>query len=219
MPYPSIIVRRSILILSLAGALTLGLLSAFRVNLANPKPGRLDRMTGWQPISGRWNEHAGVLSNSNYGRGDMLIAQHSRNSNYRISSDIRFDLLFPETHYGDAGLVIRTSNPEQGVDSYQGYYAGLRPAEGTVVLGRASYDWHLLQVVHLSTPVSVGLWYRLELAAYGCTLTVTVTPENGGTPTHLDYQDNDCLTDGVAGLRSFYAQASWQNVKLTSFPP
>jgi hypothetical protein len=92
-------------------------------------------MHGWQPIGGRWSEHDGVFSNATYGRGDMLIAQHSDGSNYTISADIRFDLLFPETHYGDAGLVIRTTNPEPGVDSYQGYYAGLRPDQQAIVLG------------------------------------------------------------------------------------
>ena len=138
-------------------------------------------MQGWQPIGGRWSEHEGVFSNATYGRGDMLIAQHSEGSNYTVSADIRFDLLFPETHYGDAGLVIRTTNPEQGVDSYQGYYAGIRPDQQTLVLGRASYDWHQLKTSALASPVWVGEWYHLALSAQGCQLTVTVTPQNGRT--------------------------------------
>jgi hypothetical protein len=100
------------------------------------------------------------------------------------------------------------------VDSYQGYYAGLRPDEQTVVLGRASYDWHQLENVKLAAPVSVGSWYHLELSAQGCKLTVTVTPEGNGLPTRIEHQDNQCLKEGVAGLRSFYAQASWRNVKI-----
>lgn len=174
-----------------------------------------ETMRGWKPISGRWSEQGGVFSNPNYGRGDMLIATHSQGRDYRISAAIRFDLLFPETQYGDAGLVIRTTDPEQGVDSYQGYYAGLRPVEQTVVLGRASYDWRPLEVIKLASPVSVGGWYRLEISAHGCRLMVTATPEDNGPATHIDYQDEHCLTDGVAGLRSFYAQASWRDVKIT----
>jgi hypothetical protein len=177
---------------------------------------RYESMDGWQRISGRWTGQAGVFTNSNYGRGDMLIAQHSQGANYRIAADVRFDLLFPETHYGDAGLVIRTTDPQQGVDSYQGYYAGLRPDNQTVVLGRASFDWHQLASSPLATPVAVGSWYRIELSAQGCKLIVTVTPVDHRPPTLINYVDDHCLASGVAGLRSFYAQASWRNIKISA---
>jgi len=207
--------RWSIIAIIGAAALAAGVLLYWRVQSERTNGHRYESMDGWQPISGRWTAHAGVFTNSNYGRGDMLIAQRSQGTNYRIAADVRFDLLFPETHYGDAGLVIRTTDPEQGVDSYQGYYAGLRPDNQTVVLGRASYDWHQLQTAPLASPISVGSWYRIELAAQACKLTVTVTPEDRRAATHLDYVDDHCLTKGVAGLRSFYAQASWRNIKVT----
>jgi hypothetical protein len=205
---------RLIIFAVLGTALIGGLFVASRLSSKQPDGNPYDNMHGWQSISGRWAEHAGVFSNPNYGRGDMLIAQRSQGANYRISADIRFDLLFPDTHYGDAGLVIRTTDPEQGVDSYQGYYAGIRPDEQTVVLGRASYDWRQLKAARLVAPVSVGSWYRLEISAHGCALTVTVIPVGGGPTTQIDYQDSNCLTEGAAGLRSFYAQASWRNVKI-----
>lgn len=207
------IVRGLLAAVALATVAT-GSYLAYRLNLGRAEDGRLASISGWEPISGRWSEHEGVLSNSNYGRGDMLIAAHSHGGNYRISGDIRFDLLFPETHYGDAGLVIRTTDPQTGVDSYQGYYAGLRPDSQTVVLGRASYDWHELKATTLSSPIAVGSWYHLELVANGCNLTVIAAPAENGSATRIDYQDAHCLQDGVAGLRSFYTQASWRNVKI-----
>jgi hypothetical protein len=147
----------------------------------------------------------------------MLIAQHSEGTNYRVSADIRFDLFFSETHRGDAGLVIRASDPEQGVDSYQGYYAGLAPDAQVLILGRASYDWNPLEIVKLATPILNGAWYHLELAAQGCRLEVTATPDGNRPATHIDHQDNHCLTEGVAGLRSFYTQTSWRNVKIVPY--
>ena len=171
-------------------------------------------MRDWKPISGKWGEHAGIISNRNYGRGDMLIAQRSKGGDYRISADVRFDLLLPETEYGDAGLVIRTTDPEQGVDSYQGYYAGIRPNQQTIVLGRASYDWHQLSTATLATPITIGNWYHLVLAVKGCKLTVIATPQDDRSSTRIEYTDDHCLTEGVAGLRSFYTQASWRNVQI-----
>jgi hypothetical protein len=204
-----------IVAVALAAALAAGFFAASRPGSRQSNGTLYENMRGWQQICGRWTEHAGIFSNSNYGRGDMLIAQGSQGANYRIAADIRFDLLFPETHYGDAGLVIRTTDPGQGVDSYQGYYAGVRPDEQTIVLGRASYDWHQLKTAPLATPVSVGSWYHLELSAEGCALTVTLSPVGSGPPSRIDFQDANCLTQGVAGLRAFYVQASWRNVKIT----
>lgn len=175
---------------------------------------RYQTMRGWQQISGRWIESNGVFSNSKYGRGDMLIAQRSEGTDYAISADIRFDLLFPETRYGDAGLVIRTTDPSQGVDSYQGYYAGIRPLDQMLILGRASYEWHQLANKPLAAPVSVGTWYHFEVTARACRLSVTAAPVGPGVPTQLDFEDPQCLRHGVAGLRSFYAQASWRNVRV-----
>ena len=215
MPNVPKIFRKVLLVVLLAAALCAGVIVAYRWRTDQEKD-RYGTMAGWQSIGGRWSEHQGILSNATYGRGDMLIAQHSHGSNYSISADIRFDLLFPETHYGDAGLVIRTTNPEQGVDSYQGYYAGIRPDQQTIVLGRASYDWHQLKNVRLAAPVAVGEWYHIALTARGCQLVVTVTPETGGPKTELLEEDRQCLTSGVAGLRSFYAQASWRNVRVTA---
>ncbi len=169
---------------------------------------------GWRPISGNWTVRSSIISNAHYGRGDMLILERPPGSNYRISADVRFDLLFAETHYGDAGLIIRTSDPQPGVDSYKGYYAGLRPDSQTVVLGRASYDWQLLSETKLVTPISASDWYRLELAAHGCDIEVAAQPPGNRAATYIHYQDQHCLTTGVAGLRSFYTDASWRNVRV-----
>ncbi len=171
-------------------------------------------LNGWRPISGHWTSQANVLSNTNYGRGDMIIAEHSNGSDYGISADVRFDILFPETHYGDAGLVIRATDPEPGVDSYTGYYAGLRPNDQALILGRASHDWRELAAVKLAVPVSTGVWYHIELSTRGCKLSAVVSPSDSLPVTRLDYQDDHCLNRGAAGLRSFYTQASWRNVQI-----
>lgn len=181
----------------------------------NPLDSRSGSIPGWLTICGRWTEHGNVVSNPNYGRGDLLLARDSQGKDYSISADMRFDLLFSDTGFGDAGLIIRARDPEPGVDSYRGYYAGIRPNSQTLVLGRASYSWRTLSEVRLAAPVSTGDWYHLQLSAKGCDLHVVATPADDRSPTTIDYQDAQCLTDGMAGLRSFYTQASWRNVRIT----
>ncbi|HEX3987209.1 MAG TPA: hypothetical protein VHX13_11445 [Acidobacteriaceae bacterium] len=172
---------------------------------------------GWKPISGNWTFHDRIISNAHYGRGDMLIIEHPEGRDSRISADVRFDLLFEETHYGDAGLILRATDPQPGVDSYKGYYAGLRPDSQTLVLGRASYDWHLLQETKLATPVASGTWYHLALAAHGCDLEADARPLGGQPATVIRYTDPHCLVAGVGGLRSFYADASWRDVRVDRY--
>lgn len=202
--------------LSLALLACLGLWLFLRPRFRTMHDGSDNSLAGWQSIAGQWFSHNGVISNAHYGRGDMLIAPRSHGTDYHIAADVRFDFLFAETHYGDAGLVIRTTDPEPGVDSYRGYYVGLRPDGQVLVLGRASYDWRTLAEARVSTPITVGRWYHIELSARGCKLTAVAAPVGGGQPARIEYQDHQCLTDGMAGLRSFYAQASWRNVKISA---
>lgn len=198
---------------ALAGILGLIVTAGGRKRVIDFDPSR----AAWKPISGHWTVHSDLISNAHYGRGDMLVLRRPAGRDYRISADVRFDLLFTETHYGDAGLFIRATDPEPGVDSYKGYYAGLRPDSQTVVLGRASYDWRLLAESKLPEPVSSGEWYHLELAAHGCRIEVLARPVSSAIATHIHFQDPNCLPTGVAGLRSFYAEASWRGVKIDSW--
>ncbi|HUB52790.1 MAG TPA: family 16 glycoside hydrolase [Terracidiphilus sp.] len=209
------VTRTLIVVVTLGGVLAAGTIAYIFNEHYRARHNHYENMSGWQPITGRWSSSSGIITNANYGRGDMLVAVHSDGTNYKIAADVRFDLLFADTHRGDAGIVIRTTDPEPGVDSYEGYYAGLRPDDQSVILGRASFDWHELRVAALASPVAVGSWYHLELAANGCTLNVVATPLGGGRATSITYRDTQCLNSGVAGLRSFYTQASWRNVRIT----
>jgi hypothetical protein len=167
----------------------------------------------WQQIDGRWVEDAGLISVLTYGRGDMEIANDDDWRNYTLDADIRYDLLFPETHYGDVGLGVRISDASQGVDSYKGYYAGLRADDQTIVFGRADYGWQELGNQRLAAPIRMNAWYHMQIAVHGCHFVVIVT-DPAGHITSLTVDDRTCKPTGGVALRSFYAQSSWTNVSL-----
>src|SRR5580700_2538859 len=79
--------------------------------------GKIDE---WTAYDGNWNLVDGSVTNDSDERGAKLIVGSPRWRSYAIDADLQL------IGGGDAGLLLRTSNIERGVDSYDGYYAGLR---------------------------------------------------------------------------------------------
>ena len=167
----------------------------------------------WHAVDGRWTDNNGIISVLTYGRGDMQTAGKEGWTDYTFEADLRYDLLFPETHYGDAGLVVRVSDASEGVDSYRGYYAGLRADDQTLVFGRADFGWRELAEARLQKPIGMGQWYHMGITVQGCAFSITVTDPQSES-TQLRYVDRRCKPVGAVGLRSFYAQSSWRNVNV-----
>ena len=76
------------------------------------------------------------MRNNSDERGAKLITGSPYWSNYSIDADV--SLLGVS---GDAGLIMRSGNEEEGVNAYSGYYAGVRTLENVLVLGRADRSW------------------------------------------------------------------------------
>ncbi len=126
--------------------------------------------------------------------------------NYVIETDIQ---LLGEA--GDAGILIRSSQEETGVDSYHGYFAGLRDLDETLILGRADYGWHEFQTIPIHSGVHTGLWYHMKFLAYECTLVAIATTPNGEIAKAI-LKDPSCLATGRFGLQSYSAGAVWRNL-------
>ena len=90
----------------------------------------------WDAFGGTWDVAERSVRNQSDERGATLLAGSRYWRNYSIEADV---MLLGAN--GDAGLILRSSGEEQGVDAYFGYYAGLRSLDNTLVLGRAEYGW------------------------------------------------------------------------------
>ena len=165
----------------------------------------------WKALGGTWELVDGSMRNDSDERGAKLLTGSSQWSNYSIEADVMLLGLG-----GDAGLLLRTSNEEQGVDAYTGYYAGLRTLDNSLLIGRAGYGWvELNQKLELQTSgVRASQWYHLKLLAYGCQLaaTVTIVPQQKGTT--IAITDDTCVRKGRAGLRSYASGGVWRNVVI-----
>ena len=166
------------------------------------------RANEWKAFGGTWELVNGVMRNDSDERGAKLLSGSPYWRNYSIEADI--NLLGIS---GDAGLVIRSANEEEGVNAYSGYYAGVRTLDNALILGRAEHGW--MEVVK-QYPTPGGIrpfqWYHLKLLAYDCQIVAAVTTPSQATPTSLGINDPDCVHSGRVGLRSYSSGGIWRNV-------
>ncbi len=164
----------------------------------------------WQALGGTWELANGMMRNNSDERGAKLLVGSPRWHNYSIEADV-----YLLGVGGDAGLLIRTGDAEQGVNAYSGYYAGVRTLDNTLVLGRAQHNW--LESAQRN-PVSSGIrpfqWYHIKLLAYECQIVASVSTPGNTARTAFGASDTNCIRTGRAGLRSYASGGIWRNVTI-----
>ena len=165
----------------------------------------------WKAFGGTWELMNGSMRNDSDERGAKLLTGSPRWQNYSIEADV---MLLGGG--GDAGLIARASDEEEGVDAYTGYYAGLRNLDNTLVLGRAGHGWmEVVKPVRLDqNKVLPARWYHLKLLAYGCRLIAAAGLPGQPSTTTITVTDANCVLSGRAGLRSYASGGVWRNVVI-----
>jgi signal transduction histidine kinase len=175
------------------------------------------RTREWTAYAGNWNLVDKGIQNNSAERGAKFITGSSDWTSYTMEAEMRL------LGGGDSGVIVRASEIEQGVDSYSGYYAGLRTEDQSLVLGRASHGWVEFPPQPVPGGVVAGRWYRLKVSAYGCLITASVQAIGMPSSASIAVQDPDCLKAGKVGLRSVGAGGIWRNIRVTrplfSYPP
>lgn len=170
-----------------------------------------DSADEWQAFGGTWEMAKGSMRNDSDERGAKLLSGSHYWRDYLIEADVM--LL---SSGGDAGLIIRSNDEEEGVDAYRGYYAGLRSIDNSLVLGRAGYGWMEATVKLASGNAEVKplQWYHLKLLAYGCEIIASAAISPESLPTVARVTDRHCIRSGRAGLRSYVSGGVWRNVVI-----
>ena len=162
----------------------------------------------WHAFGGTWELADGAIRNDSDERGAKLLTGSTEWGNYSLEADVK--LLGRD---GDAGLIIRSSDEEEGVDSYNGYYAGLRNRDNALVLGRADHGWIGEQTVQMPSGVQPFRWYHLKLIAMDCELAVSATNLESGASVSQRMTEKNCVRAGRIGLRSYSSGGIWRNVR------
>ncbi len=182
--------------------------SSSHLDIPSPHTASFDRRDDWTAFGGTWEAVDGAMRNNSDERGAKLMNGSTNWKNYSVEADVQ--LL---GQYGDAGLILRARNEEEGVDAYNGYFAGLRDLDDSVILGRADFGWREYQSVPVKPRVNAQTWYHLKFLAFECDFVVTATSLSGETTTAA-VRNPDCLQSGRFGLKSYATGALWRNVQI-----
>jgi hypothetical protein len=212
----SIIPKRRVLLLMLVAAAALALLAIVAItyrSITRRGPTQrqivsLEKQDDWQAFGGTWQYADGVMSNNSDERGAKLITGPDYLANYSVEADV---LLLGQ--YGDAGLIIRATDEEAGVDAYRGYMAGLRDLDNTLMMGRADHGWIEFAAKAVSPRVFAQQWYHIKFLAFDCDFAVSATSQKGETTT-IAIRDPNCIRSGQFGLKSYNTGAQWRNVEI-----
>ena len=195
-------------LLALIAAAAIAYRSVTRIGPTEYAAISLEKQEDWQPFGGTWQYADGVMTNNSDERGAKLMTGPDYWNNYSVEADV---LLLGQ--YGDAGLIIRASDEETGVDAYHGYMAGLRDLDNTLMMGRADYGWREFAAKRVKPRVFAGQWYHLKFLAFGCDFAVSATSQKNETTT-IAIRDPDCIKPGRFGLKSYNTGAQWRNVEI-----
>ena len=166
--------------------------------------------SGWAAYDGNWTIQSGVMVNESNERGAKLTTGSPNWTDYAMDADIAL------SNTGEAGIIARVSDAEEGVDSYSGIYAGLRVRDESMVVGVASHAWNELATAPLPQPIIPNVWYHIHLEIRGCHLKA-LSWQDGQKQNVVrrDVMLVPCPQRGKIGLRSYDSGGQWKNIRVT----
>jgi hypothetical protein len=134
--------------------------------------------------------------------GEKVLVDGLEWSDLRVTVRLRF-----AGGRRDAGVLFRVRRPAVGYDAQQGYFAGLIPETGQVVLGRTDgARWTTLAI--RSHPFDAAAWHTLSVEAVGPRLRVLVDGREA-----LQAEDRE-YARGMAGLRVVDTHACFDDFQV-----
>jgi signal transduction histidine kinase len=163
----------------------------------------------WEAIGGEWVFANGGIYNNSYERGAKLLTGSSAWKNYTLTADVSFT-----GTNADMGVVVRVNDAQHGVDTYNGYFVGLRTLDGTMVVGRSDFGWREARPVVVPGGIQPLTWYRLRVTVYECNLAASAQNLTTGQTAWVAFQESYCVKNGRIGLRSLNTGGMWRNISI-----
>lgn len=167
------------------------------------------RLEGAQSFGGVWEVAHGNVRNNSDERGAKLVTGSQRWRDYTLTAELKFD-----GEHGDMGVIVRSTDEEEGVDAYNGYYVGLRTTDAALIIGRSDYGWMEAKPVPMPGGIHAGNWYRLVVTAVGCHIAASSQNLTTGQIAWIAVEEHPCAEAGRIGLRSLATGGSWRHISI-----
>jgi alpha-L-arabinofuranosidase len=155
---------------------------------------------GFTAYGGSWHVQDDVLW-ADAGDGPKLIADQTVAGNCEVGVEV----LLPGSKGGNAGLILRVSDPRTGADKFTGYEISLESG-GRLVIGRHRQNWEPIR--NLSCEVRPDQWVALVVRLAGNSLEVLV----GGKRVTTCEDTEHPLAGRRVGLRTWQREAQFRNL-------
>jgi hypothetical protein len=157
---------------------------------------------GFFAYGGRWGVKNGELE-AEGGDGPKLVCDTAPME----AAEAGVELLFPKKTGGNAGFIVKVSEPGVGADRFVGYEIALAPS-GRLVLGRHRQNFDPLREVPCEVPVNQ--WLALVVRMKATSFEVMLNGTNIAR-----YEDTQHpLASGRVGLRTWRQDARFRNFWL-----
>lgn len=160
----------------------------------------------WTGLGGTWEVIDGAMRNDSNDRGAKLLTGSPAWRDYIVESEVQ------ALGAGSVGVLARVSEADLGEDSFKGYFAAVRAADNSLVLGAYDFAYHEVAKVPLPRPVRERTWYHVRLKVDHCQITASAWGDGMSTINTGTVNDPDCFRSGGIGLRSNGTGGVWRNL-------
>ena len=165
----------------------------------------------WVSYGGAWQIYNGMALNRSDEFGAKLMTGSAQWTDYQLNVDLKLI-----GHGGDVGVLVRAGNAGRGVDTYNGYYIGLRSSDSALIIGRADDGWMEGRPVAIPGGVRPGVWYHLHIVVVGCNIGAEAERIGASQITWAAFHEPSCVLHGQIGLRSVSTGGAWKEISVLS---
>jgi GH43 family beta-xylosidase/uncharacterized protein YjdB len=166
---------------------------------------------GWKTYGGSWSIQDGKYTVKG-GAGFKSALENPEFTDYILESDVQI------TSGTEAGMIFRASDLAVGADSLEGYFLGINTQNEYAVLGQFT-EGKWTEIASRKMPIKYNETYKLKVVVSEGHIQAFINdnPLNTNPYPKFDLVSNTHLTTGKIGYRTWHADATFDNLKVTPY--